>query len=297
MPLADDGCERLLGPPRDQQHGGQERRREQGRDGRRRLGVRIGEPVVHRRPADLRRQARDQQQVGDERRSRFRRRRSGAPARRAPTDRLAGMPAARMTIPSSATPSPSEVRTRYFQPASSARALAAEADEQRGGGGGRLDEQPGDAEVPGQRHREQDRPEGVEQRVVHAAGGARARRASAPPPARYAGETSTLARPTTPITPTRSPPATSMASHVARDGIAAARDTRQRRSARPRAPPSAVPRATSSAGTSRAGTTASSTRRERGHGNAAAAISSRLVTQRPQHGAVAGVPNSAKIRS
>ena len=28
-----------------------------------------------------------------------------------------------MTIPSSATPSPSDVRTRYFQPASSARAL------------------------------------------------------------------------------------------------------------------------------------------------------------------------------
>ena len=33
------------------------------------------------------------------------------------------MPAARSTIPSSATPSPSEVRIRYFQPASSARAL------------------------------------------------------------------------------------------------------------------------------------------------------------------------------
>ncbi len=34
-----------------------------------------------------------------------------------------GTPAARKTIPSSATPRPSDVRIRYFQPASSARAL------------------------------------------------------------------------------------------------------------------------------------------------------------------------------
>ena len=34
-----------------------------------------------------------------------------------------GMPATRATIPSSATPRPSDVRMRYFHPASSARAL------------------------------------------------------------------------------------------------------------------------------------------------------------------------------
>ena len=66
--LADDRGERLLGAPGDEQHGGQERGGEQRGDGRRRLGVRVREPVVHRRPADLRREPGEQEQVGDERR-------------------------------------------------------------------------------------------------------------------------------------------------------------------------------------------------------------------------------------
>ena len=61
------GRERVLGAPGDQQHGRQERRREQRRDRRRRLGVGVGKPVVHRRPADLGGEAGEQQQVRDER--------------------------------------------------------------------------------------------------------------------------------------------------------------------------------------------------------------------------------------
>ena len=141
------------------------------RDRRRGFGVRVGEPVVDRRPADLGREAR---------RAAARRRR--APARVAGVRSVesvcqesapsaaGGRRRARMTIPSSATPSPSEVRIRYFQPASSARAFAAEADEQRRGGRGRLDQQPGDAEVAGERDREQERPERVEQHEVDARG-------------------------------------------------------------------------------------------------------------------------------
>ena len=76
-----------------------------------------------------------------------------------------GTPAASSTIPSSATPSPSEVRTRYFQAASERSRLAAEADEDGRSGGRRLDEEPGGAEVAGQRNGEQDRPERVEDGV------------------------------------------------------------------------------------------------------------------------------------
>ena len=123
-------------------------------------------------------------------------------------------------MPSSATPRPSEVRIRYFQPASSARGLAAEADEQRRGRGRRLDEQPGGAEVAGQRHREQHRPEGVErrrstsrsrrrsgdERAAHASPGRRARRA------RWRGRRA-------PMTPTSSPPAASTTIQLPTTGV------------------------------------------------------------------------------
>ncbi len=114
--------ERPLRPPRDEQDGGQQRGREQRRDRRRRLGVRVGQPVVDRRPPDLRGEPGEQQQVGDERR--VRRPASSASARHVSASRPPpATPAASRTIPSSAKPRPSEVRMRYFQPASSARGL------------------------------------------------------------------------------------------------------------------------------------------------------------------------------
>ena len=67
---ADHGRERVLRAPGNEQHARQERRREQSRDGRGRLRVRVGKPVVDGRPADLGREAGQQEQVGDERRLR-----------------------------------------------------------------------------------------------------------------------------------------------------------------------------------------------------------------------------------
>ena len=118
-----DRRERVLRAPGDQQHRRQERRREQRRDGRRRLRVGVGEPVVHRRPADLGGESREQRAGRRRAPSPARRRRSGARARRARRGRRPGLRRRACTIPSSAMPSPSEVRIRYFQPASSARAL------------------------------------------------------------------------------------------------------------------------------------------------------------------------------
>ena len=91
----DDGRERVLGAPGDEQHGRQERGGEQGRDRRRRLGVRVGEPVVHGRPADLGGEPGEQQQVGDERVCRPPRSTVGErAARRARRARRPGAPAA-----------------------------------------------------------------------------------------------------------------------------------------------------------------------------------------------------------
>ena len=119
---ADRRCERLLRAPGDEQHGGEERSREECRDGRGRLGVRVGQPVVHGRPADLGGEAGEQQDVGDDRRLGIER----GVGERAPGERSRCPPPpaadSSMRIPSSATPRPSEVRMRYFQPASSARA-------------------------------------------------------------------------------------------------------------------------------------------------------------------------------
>ena len=62
---ADRRRECLLRAPGDEQHGRQQSRREERRDGGRRLGVGVGEPVVHGRPADLGREAGEQQHVRD----------------------------------------------------------------------------------------------------------------------------------------------------------------------------------------------------------------------------------------
>ena len=122
MRSADDRRERVLGAPGDQQHGWQERRGEQRRDGRRCLRVGIGKPVVHRRPADLGGESGEQEQVGDER-GLGRACVIGSACQESAPRPPPGTPAASMTMPISAMPRPSEVRMRYFQPASSARAF------------------------------------------------------------------------------------------------------------------------------------------------------------------------------
>ena len=66
--FAEHRRKRLARSPRDEQHGGKERCREQRRDGSGRLRVRVRQPVVHRCPADLRREPGEQEQVRDERR-------------------------------------------------------------------------------------------------------------------------------------------------------------------------------------------------------------------------------------
>ena len=117
--------------------------REQRRDRRRRLRVGVRQPVVHRRPADLGGEAREQEDERRESRS--------APAsieaselqREAPRARHPTC-GARSTMPRSATPSPRVVSTRYFQPASRAVARAAEPDEQGRRGRRRLDQEPRD---------------------------------------------------------------------------------------------------------------------------------------------------------
>ncbi len=93
--LADRRGERLLGAPGDEQHGRQERSREQRRDRGRCLGVGVGQPVVHGRPADLGRQAGEQQHVGDEREVRIERVRAGAIATSGSRGRLPLQPPAR----------------------------------------------------------------------------------------------------------------------------------------------------------------------------------------------------------
>src|SRR5439155_6103955 len=117
-------------------------------------------------------------------------------------------PAARRTTPSSATPRPSEVRIRYFQAASSACALplkptssaeAAVVASTRSHAPPRL-------AASGTARRIDQNPKSTAKYVP-------ARRFSATSddvaPSRYVGETSTLASPTIPTTPTSSPPAAS----------------------------------------------------------------------------------------
>ena len=78
---ADAGVERRLHAPGDQHDRRQQRRGQQRADRRRRLAVGVGQPVVHRRPADLRRQPGEDQHERDQRRLRAAGRRRWPPAR------------------------------------------------------------------------------------------------------------------------------------------------------------------------------------------------------------------------
>ena len=151
--------------PGDQQHRRQERSGEQSRDGRRRFRWASGsqlctgaQPILAASPASSSRYATSAVPA--------RRRRSGGRARRARRGLRRGTPAASMTMPSSAMPSPSDVRIRYFQPASSARAFPLKPTRSADAAVVASIEQPGDAQVPGERHREQHRPEGEQHDVV-----------------------------------------------------------------------------------------------------------------------------------
>ena len=159
---ADDGRERVLGAPRDEQHRGEKRRGEQRRHRRRRLGVRVGEPVVHGRPADLRGEAREQEDVRDERalaagrigRERVPRERTDPTARNARGE----------NDDAEQRDAEAERGEDEVLPAGLERArLAAETDEQRRRRGRRLDQEPRDAEIPRERHREENDPEREEQ--------------------------------------------------------------------------------------------------------------------------------------
>ena len=164
--LADGGGERTLGAPRDDEHGGKQRGREQRGHGRRRLGVSVRKPVVHGRPADLGGEAGEQEH---ERRRQL----VGAlvdRAERAP--RQAPEPALdarRDEDDAEERDAEPERREHEVLPAGLERRRAsAEADEQDRGGGRRLDQEPRDAEIPRERHRDEDRPEGEQGAVVEA---------------------------------------------------------------------------------------------------------------------------------
>ncbi len=92
-------------------------------------------------------------------------------------------------------------------------ASSAVGDQQRGRAGGRLDQQPGDAEVVDQRQREQRGPEQIEAQVVPGARAGAPGRSRARAPARYAGETSALSSPTTATTTRNTPVAPSNTYH------------------------------------------------------------------------------------
>ena len=162
---ADNRRERMLAAPRNEQHRGQQRRREQRGHRRGRLRVCVRQPVVHRRPADLRREPGEQQQVGDDRGVA-----SGAVrAERMPRERAetATRDPRREQHDSEQRDAEAERGQDQVLPAGLERARpAAETDEQRGCGRRRLDEQPGAAEVAGERHCEQDGPERVQKGEV-----------------------------------------------------------------------------------------------------------------------------------
>ncbi len=189
-----------------------------------------------------------------------------------------GTPAARMTMPSSATPRPSDVRIRYFQPASERPGLAAEPDQEGRGGGRPLDEQPGGAEVPGQAAPRAEPPRRRRASTKYVRSRSRSGTSELRTVARYAGETSTLASPTRPVTPTSSPAAASTAIRLSTEVVPGS--------------PSATPaRATARAAAGYAPVTATRVARRRGATATSAAIStgaamtaqasaSRLVTER-----------------
>ena len=123
------------------------------------MGVR--QPVVHGCPADLRRKARKQEDVGDERALAT----GGVGAKRMPGERAD--PAAGGAGDECDDAEQRDTETERGEdevlPCRLERArVAAEPDEQRRRGGGRLDEEPRTTEVAHERDSEQDGPERVE---------------------------------------------------------------------------------------------------------------------------------------
>ena len=184
QPTAD--VQRHLHAPGNEQDGRQQRRRQQRADRRGRLAVGVGQPVVHRRPADLRRQPGEDEHERDERSPRA----AAPPAELSSTCQSRACrpecPAfawaiASTRIPSRATDRPSVVSTRYFQPASRASRRPLKATSSADVAVVASTSEPHEPEVARDRHDEQRRPEDVERRVV---GGARAPRAEPAAPAR-----------------------------------------------------------------------------------------------------------------
>ena len=165
--LADGGGERTVGAPRDDEHGGEERAREKRRHRRRRLGVRVGEPVVHGRPADLRGEAGEQEHE---------RRRTAGPSRCRvkPSELHERPPEPALHVgrdeddAEEREPEPERREHEVLPAGLERRRASAEPDEQRRRRGRRLDQEPRDAEVPGERHRDEHRPEREQGAVVQA---------------------------------------------------------------------------------------------------------------------------------
>ena len=129
----------------------------------------------------------------------------------------AGMPATRATIPSSATPRPSEVRIRYFHAASSERALPLKPTSSADAAVVASISSQAPPRLPTSGTARRTSPERVEHGevgVLPPAGGPSELSA----PARYAGETRTVASPTTATTETSSAPAASTTIHFPTTG-------------------------------------------------------------------------------
>jgi hypothetical protein len=164
--LAHSGSERAVGSPRDDEDGWEERAREESGHGRRRFGVCVREPVVDRRPSHLGSEAGEEEHERDRElvRPRVERcqrlpRETAQPALHVRRDEHD--PEERKAEP--------EGREHEVLPAGlECRRSSAESDEERRGGRGGLDQEPGDSEVPRKRHRDEHGPEREQRAVVQA---------------------------------------------------------------------------------------------------------------------------------
>ena len=282
-----EGCQDVLDAPGDQQHGRQQRRRQQRAD--RRAAPRCGRREASCGQAPSRSSWRGPRAAARTRAAsgpsaacaaalcsacQSRACRSWAPALGLP-DREDDDPEQRNRQP--------EGGQQQVLPARLERVpAAAESDEQRRGCRRRLDDQPRDREVAGDRHRQQRGPEQEQRRVVEAA---RPRRRGQPAPAvrRKAGESRALHRPMTEMTASSTPLAPSIRYHRPRSArLAAARERdrgerqarcrgRERRRRPPAGPPGGAS-ARAARGPCRASGSA---------GTHSASVGTRLVTQPP----------------
>ena len=144
--------------------------REHRADRRRRFAVRVGEPVVHGCPADLRREACEQQHERHERRGR-RQGVCGALQRMPAERREAKVTGFRLLNREDDDPEQRDGQAerrqhQVFPTRFECIAGSAERDQQRRGGGRRLDDQPDDGEVGDDRHGQQRGPEDEQRGVV-----------------------------------------------------------------------------------------------------------------------------------